>query len=141
MVFVATKLCNRKSMKSSQKHQPPNRLIGTLHCSVFPGGAWEEALGLLTDAWGKDLDPSVECYSHVIRALHSPAPKLAAQLLKELRHWGPAEVQENARFHSTPMLKWQREMKQYGCGVRNEIDWQGQGPVPKPKASGCWCLS
>jgi len=128
-------------MKSSQKHQPPNRLIGTLHCSVFPGGAWEEALGLLTDAWGKDLDPSVECYSHVIRALHSPAPKLAAQLLKELRHWGPAEVQENARFHSTPMLKWQREMKQYGCGVRNEIDWQGQGPVPKPKASGCWCLS
>ena len=23
------------------------------------------------------------------------------------------------------MLKWTREMKQYGCGVRNEIDWQG----------------
>ena len=32
------------------------------------------------------------------------------------------------RFHTTPMLKWTREMKQYGCGVRNEIDWQGGLP-------------
>ncbi len=105
----------------------------------FLGGAWEQALDLLTDAWTKDLDPSVECYSHVIRALHRPAPTLAAQLLKELGNWGPAP--QNARFHTTPMLKWQREMKQYGCGVRNKIDWQGQGPVPKPKVNGCWCLS
>ena len=48
---------------------------------------------------------------------------------KPLLAWLFSQLRAQAkRFHTTPMLKWTREMKQYGCGVRNEIDWQGGLP-------------
>eukprot|EP00435_Cladocopium_sp_Y103_P018225 s845_g4.t1 len=106
-------------------------------CACRRAGAWEHALDLLNDAWSKELEPNVECYSHVISACGAEAKDQSSQLLQELRNWGPAPTAK--RFHTTPMLKWIREMKQYGCGVRNEIDWQGDGAIPSCGA-GSWLL-
>eukprot|EP00438_Fugacium_kawagutii_P032605 Skav233150 [mRNA] locus=scaffold1669:208344:212794:+ [translate_table: standard] len=60
-------------------------------CACRRAGCWEEALHLLTEAWSKDLEPTVECYSHVIRACpEAPEADPRKQLLQELRNWGPA---------------------------------------------------
>ncbi|CAJ1393224.1 unnamed protein product [Effrenium voratum] len=106
-------------------------------CACRRGRAWENALDLLTDAWSKDLEPDIECYGHAIRACSKEQPGEAAKLLKELRSWGPAPA---PRFQTTPMLRWARQLKQYGCGVVNSIDWQGMGTVPTSPARPCWLL-
>ena len=44
---------------------------------------------MLNDAWAKEVEPDVECYSHVIRACRE-AKDQSTKLLQELRNWGPA---------------------------------------------------
>ncbi|CAK9105710.1 unnamed protein product [Durusdinium trenchii] len=108
-------------------------------CASRRASAWQSALSLLQEAWNVDLEPTVECYSHTIRACSHH--EIASKLRAELKHWGAAP-DHVARFHTTPMMKWARELKQYGCAVKSEINWQG-GPVPKPPEGtqpGCWLL-
>ena len=46
---------------------------------------------MLNDAWSKEVEPDVECYSHVISACgRAEAKDQSNQLLQELRNWGPA---------------------------------------------------
>eukprot|EP00913_Durusdinium_trenchii_P020152 g18937.t1 len=93
-------------------------------CASRRASAWQSALSLLQEAWNVDLEPTVECYSHTIRACSHH--EIASKLRAELKHWGAAP-DHVARFHTTPMMKWARELKQYGCAVKSEINWQG-GP-------------
>eukprot|EP00931_Biecheleriopsis_adriatica_P050474 TRINITY_DN29228_c0_g1_i1.p1 TRINITY_DN29228_c0_g1~~TRINITY_DN29228_c0_g1_i1.p1 ORF type:complete len:460 (-),score=89.40 TRINITY_DN29228_c0_g1_i1:2-1354(-) len=108
-------------------------------CACRRGGAWQKALELVEEMWKKDLEPDVECYCHAIRACREAGEEAEAQkLLKELRSWGTAS--EADRFHTTPEMKWMREMKQYGCSVRNVLNWRGQGALPKAPPRPCWLL-
>ena len=59
-------------------------------CACRRAGAWEQALELLNDAWAKEVEPNVECYSHVIRACRAEARDQSDRLLRELRNWGAA---------------------------------------------------
>ncbi|CAK9109757.1 Hypothetical protein SCF082_LOCUS50994 [Durusdinium trenchii] len=90
-------------------------------CASRRASAWQSALSLLQEAWNVDLEPTVECYSHTIRACSHH--EIASKLRAELKHWGAAP-DHVARFHTTPMMKWARELKQYGCAVKSEINWK-----------------
>lgn len=90
---------------------------------------WERASEFLEEMWQKDLDPDAECYSTVISAcIKAGADERAKELRAELQGWGAAP--DVVRFHTTPVMKWNRQMRRYGCSVRNVLHWKGKMPVP-----------
>lgn len=104
------------------------------------GGAWEKAADLLEELWDKDLDPDVFCYTTAIAACRlAGATEKADSLVKEMQEIdfvaGSAE-----RFHSTPMMKWNRQLRRCGCSVRNVHEWKGGLPVPYAPEEPCWFL-
>ena len=83
-----------KNIKSGHC-SPKNSGYFACICACRRAGEWEQALHLLNDAWSKDLEPTVECYSHVIRAIGT-GDQQQKKLLDELRNWGPAPTATGA---------------------------------------------
>lgn len=104
------------------------------------GEAWERAVDLLEEMWDKDLDPSAVCYTTVIAAcLHAGATEKSDALRREMEEIDFAAAAVD-RFHTTPMMKWNRQLRRCGCSVANMHDWKGGLPVPFAPEKPCWFL-
>eukprot|EP00929_Paragymnodinium_shiwhaense_P101902 TRINITY_DN65095_c0_g1_i3.p1 TRINITY_DN65095_c0_g1~~TRINITY_DN65095_c0_g1_i3.p1 ORF type:complete len:546 (-),score=106.52 TRINITY_DN65095_c0_g1_i3:17-1654(-) len=110
-------------------------------------GNWEKAVDLIEELWDKDLTPDVQCYTAAIGACAEAAAEegderaaeMAAKLRSELLEWGSAP--EAVRFHGTPAMKWNRQVKRFGCGCRSLLNWKSGDNVPlAPSDRPCWFL-
>eukprot|EP00448_Togula_jolla_P042456 CAMPEP_0170569692 /NCGR_PEP_ID=MMETSP0224-20130122/698_1 /TAXON_ID=285029 /ORGANISM="Togula jolla, Strain CCCM 725" /LENGTH=433 /DNA_ID=CAMNT_0010891891 /DNA_START=176 /DNA_END=1474 /DNA_ORIENTATION=+ len=102
------------------------------------GGNWQKACDLLEEMFNKDMDPDVLCFTAVIAScFQAGETEMGERLREELRERGPAPEAE--RFHSSPMMKWNRQVRRFGCGMRNVHSWKGEHHVPETKVP-CWFL-
>jgi len=98
--------------------------------------AWE----LIEEMWRRNVDPDVPCYVAAISACRRAKDfESAGELLREMTDWG--ERPDLTRFHTTPRLAWDRDMRRSGCSVRNVLGWNGRGRLPDPpQGLPCWLL-
>lgn len=104
-------------------------------------GDWQGAIRVLEDMWRCQLEPDAWSYSSAIdaciKANETESLKKADALKRELKSWGP--IPNVMRFQIAPNVRWQREMKQAGCGIHNSLDWKGRDPLPTTPHP-CWLL-
>eukprot|EP00931_Biecheleriopsis_adriatica_P105266 TRINITY_DN79829_c0_g1_i1.p1 TRINITY_DN79829_c0_g1~~TRINITY_DN79829_c0_g1_i1.p1 ORF type:complete len:447 (-),score=90.99 TRINITY_DN79829_c0_g1_i1:170-1510(-) len=88
------------------------------------------------------LEPDLACFRAAIRScLETKDLESASELLQEISSWGLARASPTStRFQLAPWIKWDQDIRRAGCSARNDLQWEGNGPVPDAPPDPCWLL-